>query len=314
MAALFFLGSEGAVDLDFVRLECEIIVDTSAQLSAALYNTLRVFEAEFKSSSCLTLQESCTTCRQHAGCPYQLVFGRQLSSDPDVVRLHQKPSLPFSLYISEIDGNTSYYTLGLVIVGIAVNYIEFFFSALIRIIEAALSTILPPVKYSLHSHSLDYNNVRHEIRNDKPLTESVILLSGQHILRNTIHSDTINILLKSTLRLLDKGTISRSFDFGLFFRSQLRRCSSLWAYYGNGVMELDYMFLSASAQNVTVYDDKIHFSKPSWSKSLNGSGLTGTAKCAGLLEPMYSLLLLGSYFNAGKGASFGSGFHQLEVL
>jgi len=29
---------------------------------------------------------------------------------------------------------------------------------------------------------------------------------------------------------------------------------------------------------------------------------------------MFSLLLLGSYFNAGKGATYGLGFYQLEAL
>jgi hypothetical protein len=113
---------------------------------------------------------------------------------------------------------------------------------------------------------------------------------------------------------LYNGSISHFFDFAAFFRSQLRRCSSLCAYYGTGEIELDYVRLSEQANTVTVFENKIQYTQPPWSKGLNKAGLTGRADCTGLTEQMLPVLLLGSYFNAGKGASFGSGFHQIEVL
>lgn len=303
------------MDLDFVRIECEIITDTPAQLTAALYEALRDFEAHFKASYCPNLheKESCASCSESAGCPYRIVFDQQLSPDPDIVRLHQKPSLPFSLYVSGIDGDSSSYTVGLVIIGNAVNHIGVFHTALVRMIEAAVCS-MQPAHYSRHFYSLDYQGVRHEITTVASLPESVILLSGRHILQNTVHSDSVRLMLKSPLRLLSNGSIIHRFDFATFFRSQLRRCSSLYAYYGTGELELDYVTLSESAQNVAVFDDKIRYTQPLWSKRPNRAGLTGTAECTGLVEPMFSLLLLGSYFNAGKGATFGAGFHQLEVM
>jgi hypothetical protein len=104
------------------------------------------------------------------------------------------------------------------------------------------------------------------------------------------------------------------FDFSLFFRSQLRRCSSLCAYYGTGEMELDYANLSRAAHNVTVLEDEILYTRPLWAPRRGKAGLIGSVECSGLVEPMYSLLLLGSYFNAGKGAAYGSGFYTVEVL
>ncbi len=300
--------------LDFVRIECEIIADTPAQLTAALYNALRNFEAQFKVSCCQTLQEQCTSCVEHIGCPYRVIFDQDLSSDPEIVRLHQKPSLPFSLYINGIDGTSSSCTVGMVIIGSAVNYVELFHTTLLCMIEECVSTVLTPAKFILRSYSLDYQAVRHEITLAVPLTESIILLSGQHILQNTVHSDSVILSLKSPLRLLNNSSIIHRFDFGMFFRSQLRRCSSLCAYYGTGELGLDYVNLSKSAQNIAVFDDKIHYTQPHWSKRHDKAGLTGLAECAGLVEPMLSLLLLGSYFNAGKGAAYGAGFHQIEVL
>ncbi len=301
------------MDLDFVRIECDIVADYSAQLIAVLYNEFRNFELQFKSSCCKTLQESCNICSLHDSCPYRIVFGQQLSPDPEIVRLHQKPSLPFSLYINDIDCS-SLCAVGMVVVGSAVNYIEFFHTALLRVVETAVRTVIPPSKFTLRSYSLDYQGVRHEISHVAALLESVILLSGQHILQNTVHSNAVRLSLISPLRLISNGSISHSFDFSMFFRSQLRRCSSLSAYYGAGELDLDFTGLSLAAQGVAALEDEIHYTQPPWTKRLNRAGLTGTADCVGLVEPMFSLLLLGSYFNAGKGAAFGSGYYRIEVL
>lgn len=301
------------MDLDFVRIECEIISELPAQLAASLYEMLLNYEAQFKASCCQSQQLHCISCSHLIGCPYRIVFDQRLSSDPEVVRRHQKPSLPFALNINVVDGNRDTCVVGLVVIGSAINYFDFFYTALLRTVEAAVYSVNPSAKYTLHAYSLDYQGVRHEITPSAALSESVILLSGQHILQNTMHSDSVKLALKSPLRMLSNGSIVHRFDFGMFFRSQLRRCSSLCAYYGAGKLDLDYAQLSVAAQNVAVFDDKILYTQPSGSKRLNRAGLTGTAECAGLVEPMFSLLLLGSYFNAGKGAAFGSGLYRLEV-
>lgn len=302
------------MELDFVRIECEIVTEVNTQLSTALHNVLRNFEQYFRSSSCADANESCARCDHSVTCPYRVVFDQRLSSDPEIVRRHQKPSLPFSLYIHKAGVGTPVCIIGLVIVGSALNYIELFHTTLIRMIDAVMCSVLHPPKYEVHTYSLDYQSCRHEITYSASIAIDAILLSAQHVLQNTVHSDKIRLDLQSPLRLLNNGVITRQFDFALFFRSQLRRCSSLCAYYGAGEFDLDFSGLSEESQNVTVFDDRIHYTQPTWSKRLNMAGLVGTVKCSGLVEPMFSLLLLGSYFNAGKGATYGFGFHRLEVL
>ncbi|MDD2271414.1 MAG: CRISPR system precrRNA processing endoribonuclease RAMP protein Cas6 [Desulfuromonadaceae bacterium] len=302
------------MELDFVRIECEIVTEVNAQLSTALHNALRDFEQHFRSSSCADANESCARCDCLVTCPYRIVFDQRLSSDPETVRRHQKPSLPFSLYIHKAGVGTSTCTVGLVIVGSALNYIELFHTTLIRMVDAIMCAVLNPSKYEVRTYSLDYQSCRHEITYPASIAVDAILLSAQHILQNTVHCNTIRLVLQSPLRLLNNGAIAHQFDFAMFFRSQLRRCSSLCAYYGAGEFDLDFTGLSDGAQNVTVFDDRIHYTQPAWSKRLNMAGLVGTVKCSGLLEPMFSLLLLGSYFNAGKGATYGFGFHRLEGL
>lgn len=298
------------MELDFVRIECEIMAAVNAQLSAALYNALRDFEQHFRAASCPEGKGSCDSCNSHGTCPYRIVFEQRLSSDPEIVRRHQKPPLPFSLYVQGAGAGKSSYTVGLVVIGSALNHIELFHIALVRMVDAVMSDNLYPSKYEVRTYSLDYQGCRQKI------THSVdaVLLSAQHVLQNTVHSDAVRLNLKSPLRLLNNGVIAHQFDFAMFFRSQLRRCSSLSAYYGAGELDLDFTGLSGSAQNVAVFNNRIHYTQPSWSKHLNMAGLVGTVECVGLAEPMFSLLLLGSYFNAGKGATYGLGFHQLEVL
>ncbi len=301
------------MDLDIVRIECDIVTDTPVQLTAALYNALRSFEAEFRASCCPNVQEPCSSCHRYAGCPFRAVFEQGLSADPEIIRRHQKPSLPFSLYVIDMDSKMPSHAVGLVVIGRAVNFVEYFHTALLKMVEAAVRTALPHVTFALSSHSIDYQNVRHGIADAASLPESVILLSGQHILQNTVHSDSVRLILKSPLRLLNNGSIAHRFDFGMFFRSQLRRCSSLFAYYGHGELDLDFARLSESAQNVAVLEDDTRYTQPLWSKRPNRAGLTGIAECAGLAEPMLAVLLLGSYFNAGKGATFGLGHYQLST-
>lgn len=302
------------MELDFVRIECEIAADFNAEPSAGLYNVLRDFEQHFRASSCPDVRDSCVCCNRHDSCPYQVVFDQRLSSDPETLRRHQKPSLPFSLYIRKAGVGILSCNVGLVVIGSALNYIELFHTALVRMVDAALCAFLPPSKYEVLTYSLDYQGGRHEITHSASIAVDAILLSARHILQNTVHSDAVRLDLLSPLRLLNSGAIAHQFDFAMFFRSQLRRCSSLCAYYGAGELDLDFTGLSESAQNVAVFNNRIHYTQPLWSKRLNVAGLFGTVECAGLVEPMSSLLLLGSYFNAGKGATYGLGFHQLEVL
>jgi hypothetical protein len=302
------------VDLDLVRIECEVVADTPVQLTVVLYNALREFEAKFRASCCNTLQSSCGVCSENSTCPYRIVFAQQLSSDPEIVRLHQKPSLPFSLYVDGDKGDILCCTVGLVIIGSAVNYTEIFHAALVSMIETAVCPILSGSEFRLILYCLDYEGIRSLISNLTSLAQGVILLSGRHILQNTVHSDSARLSFYSPLRLLSNGSITHRFDFATFFRSQLRRCSSLFTYYGSGNIDLDFAGLSQAAQKISVLEDGINYTLPHWTNRQNMAGMVGSVELVGLVEPMYAILLLGSYFNAGKGATFGSGFHHFEEL
>lgn len=299
------------MNLDFVRIEYDITAASPIPLAALFSDALRSFEAHFKAMCCTMACESCALCSKGAECPCRIVFARQLSPDPEIVKIHQKPSLPFSFSLAATDNVPSFCTVGMVIIGSALNFVDVFNSAMQRLIQSCLSAIAP---YTTQVLTLDYQGNRQIINDEDSLPQSMVLLSAQHILQNTVHSDQVRLVLKSPLRLVQNGMSVHAFDFALFFRSQLRRCSSLYAYYGTGEIELDYTNLSLAAHNVTVLEDEILYTRPLWALRRGKAGLIGSVECCGLVDPMYSLLLLGSYFNAGKGAAYGSGFYTVEVL
>jgi hypothetical protein len=157
----------------------------------------------------------------------------------------------------------------------------------------------------------DYQGARHELN---AVSQSPVLLSALEILDSTLHSDPIRICLESPLRLLRGGSIAHFLDFSNLLRSQLRRCSSLFAYYGEGELEMDYVFMSGEASKVNSVGNDFKFTKPEWSQRASFAGLLGEGKFSDLPYGMLPLLKLGSYFNAGKGAAFGMGVYRLEVV
>lgn len=294
-------------------MECEIVSNKPPEFTALLYDMLPKFKLHFKAVCCTNISKSCELCHESTDCAYITIFSQQLSQDPEIVRLHQKPSLPFSLYIQDADKDSSI-AVGITIIGSAINYLNYFYSALLAMIDEYLFLFLKNNSFNLHFYTLDYLGDRHQIRETSELHDNVILLNGTEVMLNTRLSDHIIISFKSPLSLLLRGLFLHQFDFAIFLRSQLRRCSSLYAYYGRTSLDLDYFFLSQAAANVLLLKNEIHYIRPLCSKKAGTSGLLGSAEFFELNQQMVSLLQLGSYFNSGKGASSGAGFYQLEAL
>jgi hypothetical protein len=300
------------VNLDLVHLEYDVS-GFSPQFARTLYGSLHRFAEYFRRECCALSAESCLACAVLA-CPYRQVFAQLLSPDPDVVRVHQKPSLPFSLSINMFDGKFSQFTLGLVVVGAAVNLIQLFHEAVMAMLgELAAEQFFLGDK-TIRAYALDYLKERHEFELPTTLSAHVILLSARHILEDALHAGHIRLTFATPLRLTVNGAVLSRFDYATFFRAQLRRCSSLWAYYGSGAPALDFVALSTAADTVSILENTMYYGRRPGYGPQGKPGLMGVVECDGLAEPMFALLQLGSYFNAGKGASYGAGFYQLEAL
>ena len=204
--------------------------------------------------------------------------------------------------------------LSLVAVGNAVNYLQVFIGAIHRLIESTYEKCPGASADIIGTYCLDYQSVRHELETSSNDPLNLILLSCLEIMNNSADSVDIRLILESPLRLVSAGSVLHTMIFSAFLRSQLRRCSSLFAYYGDGELDIDYSGLSTAAIHVKCLNDGIKYVQPFWSQRQNSAGLTGLSVFGGVSSGILPLLALGSYLNAGKGASFGMGAYRVDAM
>jgi len=299
------------LDLNLVHIIYEVQTDEPLLFLPNLYDSLRRFENYFKAISSTQSKVPRSNSREEVEhSPHRSVFGQILSTDPDVVRRHQKPPLPFAFKIKELSHIASCIELSIVIAGSAIQHVSIFRRAIKLMLVSVAENSGVDVAVS-GVWSLDYQGGRHAISSDSSM---LVILSALEILQSPRHSDSVKILIESPLRLLNSGIIAHSFDFGLLLRSQLRRCSSLFAYYGDGELDMDYRLLAAAADRVTTLANSFNFRKPEWSQWGTQTGIVGRGEFGDVAEGILPLLTLGSCFNAGKGAGYGMGAYLVEVL
>lgn len=299
------------MDLNLVRLIFE--VETKNSDVAAFYQALRRFEQLFRQNCCANLRDACIACNEKYSCPYRAVFAQDLSSDPDVVRRHQKPPLPFSFKLKQVPNDESSLEISLLVAGKAINHLDVFIRSVLQMVETMPAQNHGNVPCIRGVYCLDYQMLRHKLDLSSYASRNVIVLSSLDIMENPVGAETIRLVIESPLRQLCGGSELRRFDFSVFLRSQMRRCSSLFAYYGDGELDMDFAGVSGEAGLVKCLDDGIRYSQPPWSQRPNHAGLLGASRFAGVTPGIRSFLTLGAYINAGKLASFGFGAYVMEV-
>lgn len=298
------------MDLNLVSIVYVLSMNPVHDQRADLYQALRRFEPVFRQSCCQTGRTDCNACKFSSGCAHPAVFGQQLSSDPETVRRHQKPSLPFAFTIRTARESGTALEISLVIVGSAINYLPVFNRAVGLVIESLPVRPQADVPEVAGMYCLDYQANRHKVDFSSAGTQNLAVLSSLQIMENTPDAEQINLTLESPLRLLNAGSRLHRLDLSVLLRSQMRRCSSLFAYYGEGELEIDFAGLASAAERATVVLDGIRYQQPIWSLRPNHAGLIGTSQFTGVVSGILPLLELGAYFNAGKSASFGMGAYR----
>lgn len=290
------------MDMNLVHIVYELRTDEPLAFLPHLYDAVRRFENYF-----ITAVPRSTGREEGEYSPHSSVFGQILSTDPDVVRRHQKPPLPFAFRISEAADIASGFELAVVVAGSAIQHISIFLGAIALMLDSVGEESGVEVAVS-ERWSVDYQGGYHELHSD---SHPLIILSALEIIKASRQSGSVGIIIETPLRLLRGGVIVPSFDFGLLVRAQLRRCSSFFAYYGEGELELDYRALSAAADKVSVITDSFDFRKPKRAPRGALAGIVGRGEFTDIADGVMPLLTLGSYLNAGKGAAFGMGAYRV---
>lgn len=297
-----------------------MVLKASFRLTADAYDPFVFFRCRDRFREAFRQASGCTggapgCCVRGDECPSCFVFSQSLSPDPEAVKRHQKPPLPFAFAFPVLSSPPKAGTrlaFRLTIVGRATRHVGVFVESLRLLFGAlerggSLSAVLERVE-SLGYHdekALVSDGMFTSVGADIPILLSADGLRDVRLLDGVA---AFKLDIVTPLAIIQEGKALRRFGFSPFIRSIIRRVSSLASYYGDGELSADYKWLASLSEEVVVSNSSIQWME--WRRAYGGGrigGLMGEAVLAGALDEFVPFLLMGEVLNGGKGASFGLG-------
>ena len=290
------------MELHYVKIFFTFSLDEDLDNPYLLYSCRGDFDAAFRRAlSCRRLD--CAGCASLGSCPYPANFAQLLARDPDAVKRHQKPPLPFVFRFPALlplpNGGGSF-ECSLTLFGSAVQHLATFL--------AAVQSLLAGIKATLVKVEAECPGGAREPVASGPHPALPLLSALDPTGAGPLLPDRVTVRFVTPLKLTHEGRLLRRFSFAELARVLMRRVSSLAYYYEGVELPLDYRWLSLASVAIRTLDSNCRLE--SWSG--RPAGLVGSASFGGDLEPFHLLLQLGSATHLGKGASFGFGTYQLE--
>jgi len=302
---LFAIGYKGCgsptVELHYVKLYFTFVLHADLADRYALFGCRPDFDAAFRQAlSCR--RSDCTGCRSLAGCPYPANFGQLISRDPEGVRRHQKPPLPFVfqfpiLPASPNRGRTV--ECALTLLGSAVQEAAAYIAAVGLLLKGMRAELLQVEAECPGGGRAPVTP------GEQPALPLLGALDPAGL--GPLAPDQVGLCFLTPVKLSHEGRLLKSFSFAQLARALMRRVSSLAYYYEGAEPPLDCRWLSQRSVAVeTVHSD----CRPvSWGG--RPAGIIGSVRFSGELEPFHLLLQSGVATQLGKGASFGFGAYRL---
>ena len=290
------------MELHYARLLFTFTLKADLSDPHALFGCRADFEAAFrKAVSCRRLD--CAGCTAGESCSYPATFGQKIARDPEAVRRHQKPPLPFIFQFPifpPAPNRGMTFALTLTLIGSAVQHAFCYVAAVGFLLDAKQGELV-------------------RVEAESPGGARTPLASGAYpalpllsaldpALSGPLSTETVALRLLTPLKLMHEGRLLKSFTFSHFARSLMRRVSSLAYHYEGAEPPLDYRWLSLCSESVETLHSDCRF--VSWGG--RPAGIVGTVRISGNLEPFHLLLQLGVATQLGKGASFGFGSYRIE--
>lgn len=117
------------MDLNLVRLSILIEPHAWSGSTSLLTGKGAAFEEALRMVCCSPKSQSCQCCHLIQSCSASVLVARQLSQDPELVRRHQKPGLPF-VFSQHLPANQENHLIDLTLLGTACDYLPLFIKAL----------------------------------------------------------------------------------------------------------------------------------------------------------------------------------------
>lgn len=300
------------MDLLFTKLVFTLRLKSDVPDPCALYIIKKSFRQAFQDTVCRS-DGQCGHCRFAADCSYHLTFAQLLATDTTAVKRHQKPSLPFVFHIPLLDQNAAEGNeteLGLVLIGTAMRLVKEYCATVLRLFDPAdLNGILPASVVRIESVGCSgFRNLILESEREIVTTSLSTIAADDMDALNTLSPGRIGLRIMTPMRIMHERLPLREFSFSPFIRALLRRVSSLAYYYCGSVLDLDYKYLARLATAIEVTENRFQWVE--WRKD-SIDGITGSGILSGNLSDFHLVLLLGEFFQCGKGATFGLGRYEL---
>jgi hypothetical protein len=287
------------VELHYVKLLITFTLTSDLADPYLLFQCRSDFDEAFRATlSCR--RSDCTGCREAKVCPYPANFGQLMANDPEAVKRHQKPPLPFVLQfpvLPPLPNRGMTLRCALMLIGSAAQEVERFIASL-RSVLSGIGAKVTAIEAEAPGGG------RFPVTTGEPLP---ILSPLDPSLSGPLPPDRITISLLTPLKLVHEGRLLKQFTFSHLARALMRRVSSLAYYYEGAAPDLDYRWLSRESEAITTVSSNSRF--VSWGG--RPVGIIGTASFAGDLEAFHLLLQSGLATNVGKNASFGFGAYHI---
>ena len=302
------------MEFNFVDLKFTIKTANEKILSHRLPRAAGEYADTCRQLACRDLSRDCFQCSLNSSCEWFFVFGQKLSSDPDALRRHQKPSLPFIFsFFQPSDGSqarTGLLEYRMVVVGQAIAALEMLLTGLRQLLVRMDKTLNCGLN---RVFSCDHQGNSFPLNNEGRFAdaENLMVMSAEDIF-NKCPWDCKNVTIRllSPLKLFSQGRQLRHFDFTVFACSLMRRISSLAYYYCGYEFDCDFKSLSDAAKRVVCVEDQFSVEKgEDWKTSGVGGYGCFSANFGGLLP----ILMFGTYIHVGKNAPFGMGAYSVEI-
>jgi hypothetical protein len=292
---------EPTMELHYVKLFFTFTLKSDVADPYLLFGCRPGFDAAFRRAvSCR--RGHCAGCSSAAGCPYPANFGQALANDPEGLRRHQKPPLPFVFQfplIPSIPNSGTTLECALTLFGSAVQDAPHFIAAVRLLLDGVPATALKVEAESPGGERATVAAV------DQP---ALPLLSGLDPTGSgPLSPHRVTLAFLSPVKLMQDGRLLKQVSFSPLARALMRRISSLAYYYEGAEPPLDYRWLSQRSEEVHVASTTCRLI--SWGG--RPAGVMGSIAFEGDLEPFHLLLQLGAATHVGKGASFGFGAYRL---
>lgn len=290
------------MELHYARLWFSFVLRDDIADPYAFFAGRAEFEDAFRRAlSCK--KGDCQGCAALSGCAFPVTFGQQIAKDPEAVRRHQKPPLPFIFrfpILPTVPNAGAACELSITLVGSAVQHFAVYLAAVRLLIEARGGAVTAVQAESPGGARSVVAGLAHP--------ELTLLGSLDPDMAGPLSTETLSVCFLTPLKLVQDGRLLKSYTFAHLARSLMRRVSSLAYHYEGAEPDLDYRWLSRCSEDVRTVTSDCRF--VSW----NGrpAGIVGMARFEGDLEPFHLLLQLGVATHLGKGAPFGFGSYRLE--